>query len=48
MNRALDAIAGGWHTNGLLTLRTGVAYTIIGTSCQGVWSRCMPTWLMAT
>ena len=22
--------------------RTGVAYTIAGASCQGVWSRCMP------
>ncbi len=42
MNKALDAVVGGWQTNGLITLRTGVAYTILGTSCQGVWSRCMP------
>ncbi|HXJ44617.1 MAG TPA: TonB-dependent receptor [Bryobacteraceae bacterium] len=41
MNRGLDAIAGGWHANGLLSLRTGVAYTLIGT-CQGVWGRCEP------
>uniref|UniRef100_Q02CJ0 TonB-dependent receptor n=1 Tax=Solibacter usitatus (strain Ellin6076) TaxID=234267 RepID=Q02CJ0_SOLUE len=42
MNRALDAIAGNWHLNGILTLRTGVAYGIAGTSCQGVWGRCEP------
>jgi hypothetical protein len=42
VGKAADMLVGGWHTNGLLTLRTGVAYTIIGTSCQGVWSRCQP------
>jgi hypothetical protein len=42
MNRAFDAIAGNWHVNGILTLRTGVAYGIAGTSCQGVWGRCQP------
>jgi hypothetical protein len=42
MPRALDLIAGSWHVNGLLTLRTGVTYTLNGQSCQGVWSRCMP------
>ncbi len=41
MNRAADIIAGGWHANGLLTLRTGVAYGLTG-SCQGVWGRCEP------
>jgi hypothetical protein len=42
MNRAIDTVLGNWHTNGILTLRTGVVYTLNGTSCQGVWSRCEP------
>ncbi len=42
MNRAVDTVLGNWHTNGILTLRTGVVYTLNGTSCQGVWSRCEP------
>jgi hypothetical protein len=41
MSRAMDLVAGGWHANGLLTLRTGVAYGLNG-SCQGVWGRCEP------
>lgn len=41
MPRALDTIVGGWHVNGLLTLRTGVAYGLSG-NCQGVWGRCVP------
>ena len=41
MNRALDLALGNWHVNGLLTLRTGVAYGLTG-SCQGVWGRCEP------
>jgi len=40
--QAADYIIGGWHSNGLLTLRTGQPYTFAGTSCQGVWSRCEP------
>jgi hypothetical protein len=40
--RALDMVIGGWHSNGLLTLRTGVVYTLAGASCQGVWNRCEP------
>jgi len=41
MNRAADILVGSWHVNGLLTLRTGVAYGLNG-SCQGVWGRCEP------
>jgi hypothetical protein len=41
MNKVLDVLVGNWHTNGLLTLRTGVAYGLSG-SCQGVWGRCEP------
>ncbi|MCU1330016.1 MAG: TonB-dependent receptor [Bryobacterales bacterium] len=42
LNKAADIILGNWHLNGLVTLRTGVTYTLNGQSCQGVWSRCMP------
>lgn len=42
MPRFADVLVGGWHSNGLLTLRTGVAYGIAGASCQGVWGRCEP------
>src|ERR1035437_10356928 len=42
MNRAADIVAGGWHTNGILTLRTGQPYTMTGASCQGVWALCQP------
>ena len=41
MNRAVDIMVGNWHVNGLLTLRTGVAYGLNG-NCQGVWGRCVP------
>jgi hypothetical protein len=42
MNRAVDFAIGGWQANGILTLRTGVPYTISGTACQGQWGRCTP------
>jgi hypothetical protein len=42
MSRAADMLLGGWHTNGILTLRTGVPYTFTGYSCQGVWALCQP------
>ena len=35
-------VLGGWHANGVLTLRTGAAYSLSGISCQGVWSHCGP------
>jgi hypothetical protein len=41
MNRAADLLVGSWHANGLVSLRTGVAYGLSG-SCQGVWGRCEP------
>jgi hypothetical protein len=34
LNRFVDAIAGGWQVNGVLTLRTGVPYTISASGCQ--------------
>ncbi|MEO7144697.1 MAG: carboxypeptidase regulatory-like domain-containing protein, partial [Bryobacteraceae bacterium] len=42
MNRITDTIAGNWHVNGLLTLRTGQPYTLDSNQCQGVWGRCVP------
>jgi hypothetical protein len=42
MNRVVDAVAGNWQVNGLLTLRTGVPYTLAYNGCQGVWGRCRP------
>ena len=42
LNRGADMLLGGWQTNGLLTLRGGVVYTLNGTGCQGVWNRCEP------
>ncbi len=42
MNKVADAVVGGWQFNGILTLRTGDAYTMSGTNCHGVWSKCMP------
>jgi hypothetical protein len=42
MNRAADIIAGNWHMNGILSLRTGQPYSINGASCVGVWGKCRP------
>jgi len=42
LNRVTDAIAGNWHLNGILTLRTGVPYTLRYNGCQGVWGACRP------
>jgi hypothetical protein len=45
MSRPVDMFVGGWQINGILTLRTGVPYTMSGTSCHGVWSKCMPDYV---
>jgi hypothetical protein len=42
LNRALDALLGGWQTNGILTLHTGNPITIRANGCQGVWNGCSP------
>ncbi|HEY3440735.1 MAG TPA: TonB-dependent receptor [Paludibaculum sp.] len=34
MNKGLDAIAGGWQINGILTLRTGQPFTLRSDRCQ--------------
>ncbi len=39
MNRALQMIAGNWQTNGILSLRTGVPYTVNASGCQLVSER---------
>jgi hypothetical protein len=40
MNRFADAVIGNWMVNGVLSLRTGVPYTIRYNGCQGVWNEC--------
>ncbi len=45
MNRIADTVVGGWQMNGILTMRTGIPYTMSGTSCHGVWSKCMPDYV---
>jgi hypothetical protein len=45
MSKAADILVGGWQINGLLTMRMGGAYTMSGTSCHGVWSKCMPDYV---
>ena len=42
INRALDVFAGGWQMNGVLTLHTGVPFTIRSSGCQGIWNACRP------
>ena len=42
MPKGLDYIIGGWQANGILTLHTGLHYSLAGASCQGVWGRCEP------
>ncbi len=42
MGRVADAIVGNWQVNGILTLRTGVPYTLRYNGCQGVWGACRP------
>jgi hypothetical protein len=42
MGRVMNAIAGNWQANGVLSLRTGVPYTLTWNGCQGVWGRCRP------
>jgi hypothetical protein len=45
MNRVADAVVGGWQVNGIITLRTGQPITMAGTSCHGVWNRCLPDYV---
>jgi hypothetical protein len=45
LNRGLDLIVGGWQANGILTLRTGQPLTLAGSSCHGVWNRCLPDYV---
>ncbi len=42
MNSIVNAIAGNWHLNGILTLHTGNPYTLRANGCQGVWAGCSP------
>jgi hypothetical protein len=42
MGRLSDTLIANWHLNGLLTLHSGVAYTLRYNGCQGVWGACRP------
>ncbi len=42
MGRAADTLAANWHLNGVLTLRTGVPYSLRYNGCQGIWGACRP------
>jgi hypothetical protein len=43
INRVVDALAGGWQVNGILSLHTGNPYTLRSNGCQGVFdSGCSP------
>lgn len=44
LNRLVDAVAGGWQVNGILSLRTGVPYTLSASGCQVVsnGAHCFP------
>jgi carboxypeptidase family protein len=42
MNRVVNALVGGWATNGILTLHTGQPFTLRANGCNGVWSGCSP------
>lgn len=42
MNRAVDALAGGWQMNGILTLHSGQPITLRGIDCSGQWNLCRP------
>ena len=42
MNKVADLAVANWHVNGILTLRTGVPYTLRYNGCQGIWGACRP------
>ncbi len=45
MNRAADAVVGGWQMNGILTLRTGVPYHHVGHQLPRRLEPCMPDYV---
>ncbi len=42
MSSAANAIVGNWQVNGILSLRTGVPFTLRSSGCLGVWNACRP------
>ena len=38
MHRVVDAVAGNWQLNGILTLHTGQPFTLRSNQCSGIWS----------
>ena len=39
---AVNALAGNWQVNGILTLHSGPPFTLRSNACRGVWNACMP------
>jgi hypothetical protein len=45
LNPVVNSVLGNWRANAILTLRTGVPYTLRSNGCQGIWgggSNCRP------
>src|SRR5262249_33125855 len=43
LNPVLNSVLGNWRVNGILTLRSGIPYTLRSNGCLGVWSTgCRP------
>ena len=45
MNKFVDAVAGGWQANTILTFHTGQPIGVTSNGCSGVWSYCSPVLL---
>jgi Carboxypeptidase regulatory-like domain/TonB dependent receptor len=42
LNRVVDTVIGNWQMNGILSLRSGIPFTLRSNACQGVWNACRP------
>ncbi len=42
MNGVVDAVAGGWQLNSVVTFHTGQPFTLRANGCQGVFTGCSP------
>ena len=41
-NGFVNAVAGGWQMNSIITFHTGQPFTLRSNACQGIWSGCSP------
>ena len=42
LNPVVNGVLGNWQVNGILTLHTGIPFTLRSNGCQGVWNACRP------